>query len=63
MVITYNGICLGFKEITMRLERRQKQPFIFRRRKTYIPSVDHPCRRFNLGIKNKAKEDLVEAIT
>jgi hypothetical protein len=48
MVITHEGSRLKYKEIAERPEKEQKKPilFIFRKRKTYIPPLNHPWRRF-----------------
>ena len=54
MVITHEGNRLRFKEITERPEKEQKKPliFVFRKRKKYIPPLDHPWRRFKPMIQN-----------
>lgn len=48
MAITHEGNRLRFKAITERPEKEQKRPYIFilRKRKSYIPPVNHPWRRF-----------------
>lgn len=43
-LITHNGRVLRFKEILSRPER-PKKPFIYKSRKKYIPSQDHPWRK------------------
>ena len=48
MKVTYQGRALRFKEITERPLKENKQPIVTRRRKTYIPPVDHPWRRFKI---------------
>jgi len=48
MRITYQGRTLRFKEITERPIRESKQPVAKRRRRAYIPPVDHPWRRFKI---------------
>lgn len=54
MVITHAGNRLRFKEIAERPEKEQKEPFIFipRKRSTYIPSANHPWRKFRFGRQN-----------
>ncbi len=47
MRITYQGRALRFREITERPIKENK-PIVMRRRKTYIPPVDHPWRRFKI---------------
>lgn len=51
MEITHEGIRLRYKEITERPQREQKKPlvFILKKKKKYIPAVNHPWR----GIKPK----------
>ncbi|PIQ94695.1 MAG: hypothetical protein COV68_03335 [Nitrospirae bacterium CG11_big_fil_rev_8_21_14_0_20_41_14] len=45
---------LRYKEITERPEKEQKKPiiFVFRKRKKYIPPLNHPWRRFKPMIQN-----------
>ena len=55
MRVTYQGRALRFREITERPLKENQQPIVTRRRKTYIPPVDHPWRRFK--IKNHYDDD------
>jgi transposase len=48
MRVTYQDRALGFREITQRPLKENKQPIVTRRRKTYIPPADHPWRRFKI---------------
>jgi|SRR5271157_2504037 len=48
MRVTYQGQALRFREITERPLKENKQPIVTKRRKTYIPPVDHPWRRFKI---------------
>jgi hypothetical protein len=48
MRITYQGRALRFREIIDRPLKENTQPMTTRRRKTYIPPVDHPWRRFKI---------------
>jgi transposase len=48
MRITYQGQALRFREIKERPIRQNKHPVARKRRKTYIPPVDHPWRRFKI---------------
>jgi len=48
MRVTYQGRALRFREITERPLKENQQPTVTRRRKTYIPPVDHPWRRFKI---------------
>lgn len=55
MVITYNDVCLRFKEITERPERQQKKRIIFilKKKTGYIPPANHPWRKFKPVMRNK----------
>lgn len=59
MLITHEGSRLRFKEITARPEKKQKKPVIvvFRKRKTYIPPLNHPWRRFKPVIQNNSYQE------
>ena len=48
MRITYQGQALRFREIKERPIRENKQLVAKKRRKTYIPPIDHPWRRFKI---------------
>jgi len=48
MRMTYQGQALRFREIKERPVRENKQLVAKKRRKTYIPPVDHPWRRFKI---------------
>jgi transposase len=48
MRITYQGQALRFREIKERPMKENKQLVAKKRRKTYIPPVDHPWRRFKI---------------
>jgi len=48
MRVTYQGQALRFREITERPLKENKQPIVTKRKKTYIPPVDHPWRRFKI---------------
>lgn len=55
MSLTHEGNRLRFKEITERPEKEQKPIiFIFKKRKTYIPPLNHPWRRFKPVIQNNS---------
>lgn len=55
MAITHEGNRLRFKEITERPEKEQKPIiFIFKKRKTYIPPLNHPWRRSRPVIQNNS---------
>jgi len=48
MRITYQGQVLRFKEIKERPMKENKQIVAKKRRKTYLPPIDHPWRRFKI---------------
>jgi transposase len=48
MKITYQGQALRFREIKERPMKENKQLVAKKRRKTYIPPIDHPWRRFKI---------------
>lgn len=56
MVITHNGTCLKFKEITTRLEKQQKQPRLLRKKTSYKPPVDHPWRKLKISANGNKQE-------
>ena len=49
MVIIYKGRSLKFKQINARPVRENRDPVAARKKKPYIPSADHPWRRFTPG--------------
>jgi len=53
MLITLNDVSLKFKGINTRPEKKQTPVRVFRHRKGYIPSADHPWREFNYQLFNK----------
>jgi hypothetical protein len=61
MRITYQGQALRFREITERPIREKKQPVAAKRRKTYIPPVDHPWRRFKINNHHYNRERFLES--
>ncbi len=61
MKITYQGQPLRFREITERPIKENKQPVIRRKRRTYIPPVDHPWRRFKIKNHYHGKERFLES--
>jgi hypothetical protein len=61
MRITYQGQALRFKEITERPIRENKQPVARKRRRTYIPPVDHPWRRFKIKHHHSYRERFLES--
>jgi hypothetical protein len=48
MIMTHKGRSLRFKEITERPVREKPQVVLMRIRKPYIPSADHPWRKFKI---------------
>lgn len=56
MVITHNGTCLKFKEITTRPEKQQKQPRLLRKKTSYKPPVDHPWRKLKISANGNKQE-------
>lgn len=63
--ITYKGVSLRFKEITVRPERQKKPLAPFHPRKKYIPPTDHPWRRFSYSkhADRYKQKELTEANT
>lgn len=69
LAITHKGRGLTYKEITLRPERQyqdkkqDKKPKIFKARKRYIPSKDHPWRSLTFGksIYRYKQKELLEA--
>ena len=59
--ITYQSQPLKFREITERPIKENKQPAIRRKRRTYIPPVDHPWRRFKIKNHSYGKERFLES--
>lgn len=49
MLITYKGKSLKFRKIAVRPEIEQKQKLRIKRRKPYIPSAEHPWRKFKIS--------------
>src|SRR3974390_582699 len=60
MRITHQGKALKFREITERPIKENKQPVIRRKRRSYIPPVDHPWRRFKIKNHAYGKERFLE---
>jgi len=61
MRITHQGKALKFREITERPIKENKQPVIRRKRRSYIPPVDHPWRRFKIKNHAYGKERFLES--
>jgi transposase len=61
MKITYQGRALRFREITQRPIRENKPSVATKRRKTYIPPVDHPWRRFKIKNHHYGREKFLES--
>lgn len=53
MLITQNGVSVKFTEILTRPEQKQKPLYRVRKRKVYIPSADHPWRKWNYRASDK----------
>jgi transposase len=61
MRITYQGRALRFREIEERPIRENKQLVVKKRRKTYIPPIDHPWRRFKIKNHPYSRERFLES--
>ena len=61
MRITYQGQVLRFKEIKERPMKENKQIVAKKRRKTYLPPIDHPWRRFKIKNHHYNKERFLES--
>jgi transposase len=61
MRITYQGRALRFREIEERPIRENKQLVVTKRRKTYIPPIDHPWRRFKIKNPPCSRERFLES--
>ena len=61
MRVTYQGRALRFREITERPLKKNKQPIVTRRKKTYIPPADHPWRRFKIKNHHYDRERFPES--
>jgi hypothetical protein len=61
MIMIHKGRALRFKEITERPPREKKEPIVVRRRKPYIPPIDHPWRRFKIRKHLYDREKLLES--
>jgi hypothetical protein len=66
MLITHHEVSLKFKEITTRPEKQQKSVHMLRKRKVYIPSADHPWRKWNepsINKRLKQREKLIDVVS
>jgi hypothetical protein len=61
LIMIHKDRALRFKEITERPPREKKEPVLARRRKPYIPSTDHPWRRFKIKKHPYVREKLLES--
>jgi transposase len=61
MRMTYQGRALRFREIKERPMKENKQLVAKKRRKTYIPPIDHPWRRFKIKNHHYNKERFLES--
>ena len=61
MKITYQGQALRFREIKERPMKENKELVAKKRRKTYIPPIDHPWRRFKIKNHHYDKARFLES--